>query len=115
LLIIQDIVFPGLGWVAIAGPGKCKIRAWSVEGTGLFVREEPLMPFEHPSPDRKGIRAIAHGKDPRNKAWIKRGESMDQEENYYAKDRRREERESDKANTRHYRPRSKYYGKREEE
>jgi len=75
-----DVVFPGLGWIAIAGPGKCKIRAWSIEGTGLFVREDPLMPFEHPTKERKGKKAIAHGKDHRNRANIRREERTEETE-----------------------------------
>lgn len=40
-----DVVFSGLGWISITGPGKLKLKACVPRGVGVFTRE-PLMPFE---------------------------------------------------------------------
>lgn len=40
-----DIVFPGLGWVAITGCGDCVVEAHAPEGVEVTQRE-PLMPYE---------------------------------------------------------------------
>jgi hypothetical protein len=46
----DDIVFPGIGWVAITGCGKCRVRAIMSVGTNdVPVRayaREPLLPLE---------------------------------------------------------------------
>lgn len=44
-----DIVFPGLGWVAITGAGECHIEAFgsrAVDPAAAVVTREPLLPFE---------------------------------------------------------------------
>ncbi len=40
-----DIVIAGLGWVAVTGPGKVKIRVTVPQGTQVITRPA-LMPFE---------------------------------------------------------------------
>lgn len=40
-----DIVFSGLGWVAVTGPGSVRIKVCVPKGVGVFTREA-LMPFE---------------------------------------------------------------------
>lgn len=41
----HDIVIAGLGWVAVTGPGMCKVRVTVPEGTAVDVRPS-LLPFE---------------------------------------------------------------------
>ncbi|CAJ1327962.1 unnamed protein product [Effrenium voratum] len=41
----MDIVFPGLGWVAITGCGDCVVEAHAPEGVEVMSRE-PLLPHE---------------------------------------------------------------------
>lgn len=53
-----DVVYAGLGWISVTGTGKIKVRAWGVKGTGLYLRDEPLMPFEAPAPDRNKVKPI---------------------------------------------------------
>ena len=43
-----DIVFAGLGWVAVTGTGRIEVDSWAPEGVGMTIRD-PLMPFETPS------------------------------------------------------------------
>eukprot|EP00438_Fugacium_kawagutii_P032334 Skav226351 [mRNA] locus=scaffold2980:290118:303127:- [translate_table: standard] len=40
-----DVVFPGLGWIAITGCGDCVVEAHAPEGVEISIRE-PLMPYE---------------------------------------------------------------------
>jgi len=56
-----DIVFPGIGWVCIAGYGEMKFKVHTVEKLGIFIREQPLMPFEAEKVRRKKL-----AKRPRN-------------------------------------------------
>lgn len=42
---ISDIVIAGLGWVAITGSGRCKVRVTVPVGTGVTLRPS-LLPFE---------------------------------------------------------------------
>lgn len=39
-----DIVWPGIGWVAINGKGRVRVRPWSLPGATVRERE-PLLPF----------------------------------------------------------------------
>lgn len=40
-----DVVFSGLGWIAVTGPGNVKLKVCVPQGVGVFTRE-PLLPFE---------------------------------------------------------------------
>ena len=42
---MHDIVIAGLGWVAITGTGKCKVKVTVPVGTAVELRNS-LMPFE---------------------------------------------------------------------
>ncbi len=35
----------GLGWVAVTGPGTCKVKVTVPKGTDVVLRD-PLLPFE---------------------------------------------------------------------
>ncbi|GJD08009.1 Uncharacterized protein YqeH [Galdieria sulphuraria] len=41
----HDIVISGLGWVAVTGCGRLKVRVVAPKGVGVFLRE-PIAPFE---------------------------------------------------------------------
>lgn len=41
----HDIVISGLGWVAVTGCGRLKVRCIAPKGVGVFLRE-PIAPFE---------------------------------------------------------------------
>ncbi|GJQ10787.1 hypothetical protein GpartN1_g2578.t1 [Galdieria partita] len=41
----HDIVISGLGWIAVTGCGKLKVRVVAPKGVGVFLRE-PIAPFE---------------------------------------------------------------------
>jgi hypothetical protein len=41
-----DLVWPGLGWVALTATGELRVRvAWALDPSGIVLRE-PIMPFE---------------------------------------------------------------------
>jgi ribosome biogenesis GTPase A len=42
---LTDIVIAGLGWIAVTGTGKCKVKVTVPTGTGVTLRSS-LMPFE---------------------------------------------------------------------
>ena len=66
----EDVVFPGVGWVAVTGSGRLRVRAFIAGSAGLSSEEEeervlpfarePLMPFDARSSTRK-----FHGSDTR--------------------------------------------------
>jgi hypothetical protein len=41
----EDIVIPGIGWIAITGAGTAKIRVTAPNGTDISTRPS-LLPFE---------------------------------------------------------------------
>lgn len=73
-----DIVFSGLGWIAVTGPGSVRIRLWAPQGVGVFTRE-PLMPFEVQKGVSKYTGTSAVNKKRQEKRTIGRGPSWEDE------------------------------------
>jgi len=63
----HDIVVSGLGWIAVTGCGKLKIRVVAPKGVGVFLRE-PIAPFEVLKGVSRysGYKAIAGKRETRN-------------------------------------------------
>lgn len=43
---VCDVVFPGIGWIAITGSGEFEINVYGIKGMKVGIRK-PLMPREH--------------------------------------------------------------------
>jgi hypothetical protein len=71
-----DIVFPGLGWVAITGAGECHIEAFgsrAVDPAAAVVTREPLLPFEART---SGVRFTGGRKQWRPNPEVERAEKV---------------------------------------
>lgn len=73
-----DIVFSGLGWVAMTGPGSVRLRLCVPQGVGVFTRE-PLMPFEVQSGVSRYTGTNAVNKRQQKRAMKKRKQSLGDE------------------------------------
>eukprot|EP00177_Eucheuma_denticulatum_P006089 GFKZ01011102.1.p1 GENE.GFKZ01011102.1~~GFKZ01011102.1.p1 ORF type:complete len:646 (+),score=82.36 GFKZ01011102.1:322-2259(+) len=71
-----DVVFSGLGWIAVTGPGPVKLRVCVPQGVGVFTRE-PLMPFEAQTGVSKYTGTRAVNRKAQNKTAKKRRQSLD--------------------------------------
>jgi hypothetical protein len=56
-----DLVFAGLGWIALTGKGVFVMQTWTPAASPVILREQPLMPFETPSRFKRNVKVIKHG------------------------------------------------------
>lgn len=73
-----DVVFSGLGWIAVTGPGSVRLRLCVPQGVGVFTRE-PLMPFEVQNGISKYTGTAAVNKKQQRKAMRKRKQAWEDE------------------------------------